>query len=108
MMKTLFCALLILAVSPLASAKRLSNEEMLVYITSRGRALADYDRAVWEATNVLRLENPVKASQLRIIAKKNHGAWEVVFGSMSGSEFLIEYKAVERSRGTYKLRLGLR
>jgi hypothetical protein len=78
------------------------REKELAGITERGRALAEYDAAVWHATDAVQAANPKTVEGQRSIAKKENGKWIVVFGAFNAdkSKFLISYEAIqlEKSR----------
>jgi hypothetical protein len=83
--------------SPLVSAqqsKPLSDPE-LVAITSRGRFLAEYDFASWNATDAVLALKPPKGIVSRYIARKTDAGWVVAFGRFNETKeaFLIAYEA---------------
>jgi hypothetical protein len=72
----------------------------LAAITERGRALAEYDSAVWHATDTVQTANPKTIERQRCLAKKENGRWTVAFGVLNAekSKFLIGYEAVQGAK----------
>jgi hypothetical protein len=79
-----------------------ASEAELAGITTRGRALAEYDRAAWHATDaflaVSSAQDHEKAPSEKApsyVARKDGDAWEVVFGKLNstGDKFLIVFEA---------------
>jgi hypothetical protein len=72
-------------------------EKELAAITERGRALAEYDRAAWHATDFLQTANPKTTEGQHYLAKKENGIWMVVFGALNAdrTKFLISYEATQ-------------
>lgn len=81
------------------SLRRPTDEE-LAAITERGRALQEYDRAAWHATDMLQTANPKTTDGQHCVAKKENGRWTVVFGALSSdkSKFLISYEAQQLAK----------
>jgi hypothetical protein len=79
-------------------SKPLSDSE-LAAITARGRALAEYDSASWNATDAVKALNPAEGAVARYIARKTSAGWVVVFGKFNESKdaFLIVYEATQQS-----------
>jgi hypothetical protein len=71
------------------------TEKELTEITERGRALAEYDAAVWHATDALQTANPKTTEGQHYLAKRGNGGWTVVFGALNAdkTKFLISYEA---------------
>ncbi len=74
-----------------------ASEAELAGITSRGRALAEYDTAAWHATDAfLAATSPQDHERAPVyVARKDGAVWEVVFGKLnsSGDKFLIAFEA---------------
>jgi hypothetical protein len=71
-------------------------------ITTRGRLLAEYDRAAWHATDAVLALHPDQSAVRGYLARRRaDGLWEVVFGRLdpAGSAFVIAYRAVQRGTG---------
>jgi hypothetical protein len=69
----------------------------LAEITERGRQLAEYDIAAWQATDAVLAMRPAEGSVARYIAKKRDGSWTVAFGRLNENrdKFLIMYEATQ-------------
>ena len=69
----------------------------LAQITERGRQLAEYDVAVWCASDAVVAMKPVKGSVARYIGRKNDDGWIVAFGRLNEQrdKFLIAYEATQ-------------
>jgi len=69
----------------------------LAQITERGRQLAQYDVAVWYASDAVVATKPTEGSVARYIAKKDGAAWTVMFGRLNDKRdrFLIAYEATQ-------------
>jgi hypothetical protein len=98
--KNLACAvtavgLLFIAAKAEASPKPSSAE--LAAITERGRLLAEYDTAAWQATDAIRSAYPKAKPSERYIAHKAEAGWVVVFGRLNGAgdKFLVAYEATQ-------------
>src|SRR6266478_9758894 len=80
---------------PGIKAQTVPSDAELVEISERGRALAEYDQAVWHASDALKTANPKTAEGQQYLAKKENGKWTVVFGALNAdkSKFLIGYEA---------------
>lgn len=72
----------------------------LAAITARGRLLAEYDRAAWQATDAVLAQPPEPGTIQRYIARKSEDRWTVVFGRLNdrGDRFLIAAKAKQDVR----------
>ena len=86
----LFSAAKVEASSKPSSAK-------LAAITERGRLLAGYDTAVWQATDAVRSAYPSAKPSERYIAHKTDAGWVVDFGRLNGTgdKFLVAYEATQ-------------
>ena len=101
---SILCADVALAQVPSWSAEHRdeSLRPELDAITARGRALAEYDRAAWHATDaVLALRPDQNLVRGYLARRRSDGLWEVSFGRLDAGahEFLIAYRAVQRSPG---------
>jgi len=84
-----------------------TTEAELAAITERGRALAEYDRAAWHATDAVQTANPKTVDGEIYIGKKANGKWTLAFGVLNADKrkFLIGYEAeqiAERKEFTVK------
>ena len=81
--------------------ERDASDAKLAAITQRGRALAEYDAAVWHAADVAQAANPKTVEGQHSLARKENGKWTVVFGVLSAdkSKFLITYEAEQFVNG---------
>jgi hypothetical protein len=77
------------------SVRAAPTEVELAAITERGRALAEYDRAAWHATDAVQTANPKTVDGQVYIGKRTNGKWTIAFGVLSAdkSKFLIGYEA---------------
>jgi len=70
-----------------------ASEAELAAISARGRALAEYDTAVWHATEAfMAVTNGQDHERVSLyVARKDSDAWEVAYGKLnsSGDKFLI-------------------
>jgi len=87
-------AMIVFAI-PGIKAQTVPSDAELVEISERGRALAEYDQAVWHASDALKTANPKTAEGQQYLAKKENGRWTVAFGALNAdkSKFLIGYEA---------------
>jgi hypothetical protein len=69
----------------------------LAAITERGRLLAEYDTAAWQATDAVTAAHPKADSTGRYIARKTLAGWVVDFGRLNGTgdKFLVAYEATQ-------------
>src|SRR5260370_39715136 len=69
----------------------------LAQITERGRHLAQYDVAVWYASDAVVATKPTEGAVARYIAKKDGDTWTVMFGRLNEQRdrFLIAYEATQ-------------
>jgi hypothetical protein len=81
-----------------AQVIRSGSEVELAAITERGRALAEYDAAIWHATDAAQTANPKTVEGQHSLARRENGRWTVVFGTLSAdkSKFLIRYEASQQ------------
>jgi hypothetical protein len=100
------CVALIAFVLPQdANATSKPSTAELAAITERGRMLAEYDTAAWQATDALMAAHPKTEPSGRYIAHKSPAGWVVDFGRLnpSGDKFLVVYEAVQAG-SQYKVR----
>ncbi len=66
-------------------------------ITERGRLLAEYDTAAWQATDAVMAAHPKADGSGRYVARKTEAGWVVDFGRLNstGDKFLVGYEAVQ-------------
>jgi hypothetical protein len=66
-------------------------------ITDRGKLLAEYDEAAWQASDAVTEAHPVEGRVERYIARRAEAGWVVDFGRISatGDKFLVAYEAVQ-------------
>lgn len=86
--------LLLTTVQARASSK--PSDAELAAITARGRMLAEYDTAAWQATDAMMAAH-LKADPLgRYIGHKTEAGWVVDFGRLNGAgdKFVVDYEAV--------------
>jgi hypothetical protein len=98
--------LLFLLIGMTKAASRPSAAE-LASITDRGRLLAEYDKASWQATDAVMAFRPRAESSERYIARKTGAGWVVDFGRLSESrtKFLIAYEATQTgSSGRFEVK----
>jgi hypothetical protein len=69
----------------------------LAAITRRGRLLAEYDSAAWQATDAVAAAHATAGANGRYIAHKTTAGWVVDFGRLSQTDdkFLVAYEAVQ-------------
>lgn len=96
----LAAVVLAVAAGLFAQNVRLAMETELAAITERGRALAEYDRAAWHATDAVQMANPKTAEGQHYIAKRENGRWIVAFGALNTdrSKFLVGYEAEQLAK----------
>lgn len=72
-------------------------------ITERGRLLAQYDTAAWQATDAVKALLPQEGVVKRYIARKIEEDWAVVFGHLDEQKkrFLIYYEVTKSNSGQY-------
>jgi hypothetical protein len=77
-----------------------ASPKELAAITARGRLLAEYDRAAWQATDAVLAQPPEPGTVQRYIARKTEDRWVVVFGRLNdrGDRFLVAARAVQEPR----------
>ena len=78
-----------------ASPKPPASE--LVAITARGKMLAAYDTAAWQATDAITTAHPKANLSGRYIARLTEAGWVVDFGRLNdaGDNFLVAYEATQ-------------
>ena len=93
----LLAALALLIVAVVVNASQKPTIAELATITERGRLLAEYDAAAWQATDAMLAAHPKEGSSNRYIAHKTDTGWVVDFGrlSMAGDKFLVVSEAVQ-------------
>jgi hypothetical protein len=66
-------------------------------VTTRGRALYEYDQAAWHATDAVQAMHPPDQLVGRYIARKSDTGWTVAFGHLNDQRdrFLIGYEATQ-------------
>ncbi len=91
--------LTLLLLAGVAVAQRTSppSKAELAQITERGRQLAQYDVAVWYASDAVVAAKPTEGSVARYIGKKEGATWTVMFGRLNDKrdKFLIAYEATQ-------------
>src|SRR5260370_3815902 len=99
MLKTtiLGVALSLYASAPVAQRTSPPTKAELAQITERGRQLAQYDVAVWYASDAVVATKPTEGSVARYIAEKDGATWTVMFGRLNDKrdKFLIAYEATQ-------------
>lgn len=78
--------------------KPLSDLELNA-ISTRGRALAEYDSAAWHSSDAVVPLNPSKDTVQLYVARKTESGWVVMWGRFNDSrtKFLIAYEALQLS-----------
>jgi hypothetical protein len=91
--------LTLLAARASEQLRALSSAELQA-LTERGRALVEYDQAVWHATDAVQTANPRTVEGQHYIAKKENERWLVVFGALNAnkSKFVIGYEAEQLAK----------
>lgn len=84
-------------VTSLASATLRPSAAELAAITARGRMLAAYDTAAWQATDAVMATHPKAEPSGRYIAHLTEGGWVVDFGHLNVAcdKFLVSYEATQ-------------
>ena len=83
------CGLLVFAIAAATPGEAQllpPTKDSLAAITARGRALAEYDRAAWHATDAVLALRPDQGEILTYIAQRQEGGWLVVFGRLSDGD----------------------
>ena len=77
--------------------KKPPSQKQLDAITTRGRLLADYDRAAWYASDEVQKHELKEDLVERYIARKTDKGWVVAFGRVKNDKgpFLIAYEAIQ-------------
>jgi hypothetical protein len=93
----IFIAIGLLSVSVELLASPRPSAAELTAITERGRMLAEYDTAAWQATDAVMAAHPKTQPSGRYIAHKTLAGWVVDFGRLNatGDKFLVAYEAVQ-------------
>ena len=88
-------AALIFCGTPSAIAEHKPSTAELAAITARGRMLAEYDTAAWQATDAVMATHPKAAPSGRYIAHLTEAGWVVDFGHLNDAadKILVIYKA---------------
>ena len=98
-MKPTVAALTVLLFAGVAISQRTTppSKAELAQITERGRQLAQYDVAVWYASDAVVATKPTEGAVTRYIAKKDGDTWTVMFGRLNDKRdrFLIAYEAAQ-------------
>jgi hypothetical protein len=91
----LFAICCVVAARAGSSSKPSSAE--LAAITARGRMLAEYDAAAWQATDAVMATHPKSEPSGRYIGHKTEAGWVVDFGYLNGDgdKFLVNYEATQ-------------
>ena len=94
---------ILLGVAPaFAQRKSPPTKTELAQVTERGRRLAEYDVAVWHASDAVMALKPTEDTVARYLAKKNGTTWIVAFGRLNEKrdKFLIAYEASQGKSAT--------
>lgn len=93
----IFGITVLLSLSLGADASNRPTAAELAAITTRGRMLAGYDTAAWQATDAVMATHPKTPSSGRYIAHLTETGWVVDFGRLNGAEdkFLVDYEATQ-------------
>jgi hypothetical protein len=77
-----------------------ADDSELAEITQRGRMLAEYDVAAWNATDRMMELKPKLGETTGYIARKFGDKWKVVFGRLSPKKdsYLVVYEAVQQEQ----------
>lgn len=91
-----------------APERSIPSEALLSGITARGRQLAEYDAAAWQASDALvaagvQLEGKVQG----YVARRGPAGWVVSFGQLSDSRdtYRVAYEAIEDSAAPHRFRI---
>lgn len=95
-LRFLTTVVLLFAAAAAQGSSRPSKAE-LQGITERGRLLAEYDAAAWQATDALKDAHPAEDRLGHYIARKTEAGWVVAFGRLEDTQekFLLAYEVVE-------------
>ena len=87
-------ALLLLSFRATAAQEPLkpASPKELAAITARGRLLAEYDRAAWQATDALLAHPPEPGAVQRYIARKSEDRWTVAFALVFVANVIVLLK----------------
>lgn len=91
------CLILFLSSVSFAGKKKPEADPIMPDVTARGRALYEYDRAAWHATDAVQAVHPPDQLVGRYLALKSDKGWTVVFGHLNEQRdrFLIGYEATQ-------------
>jgi len=83
-----------------SSAPEDPSDAELAAISERGRQLAEYDGAAWQATDALMAARPAEDRLGSYVARKTEAGWAVAFGRLdeAGEKFLVTYEAVSKGK----------
>jgi hypothetical protein len=90
--------LLLLTASILvAGDKKAKSNPVMADVTTRGRALYEYDQTAWHGTDAVLAMHPPKEFHPRYIARRTDNGWYVVFGVLNEQRdrFYITYEATQ-------------
>jgi hypothetical protein len=95
LLKSLYTSVLILTPG-LAFAQGQPTQSQLDEISARGRALAGYQRAAWNASAQLMAMNPAPVKVQRYVAYHADSGWVVAFGTLNTERdtFYVSYIAI--------------
>jgi hypothetical protein len=79
----------------LAQKSSVLSQEQLAEITSRGKALAEYDQTAWHATDAVMAMHPKEDGNTRFVCRKTAETWTCIFGRLGADKLLIDYEAVQ-------------
>jgi len=84
------------AVAAKAGSSKPSSAELSA-ITARGRMLAEYDTAAWQATDAVLATHPKSEPSGRYIGHKTDAGWVVDFGYLNeaGDRFVVNYEVAQ-------------
>jgi hypothetical protein len=90
-------AVLLLFTTVAASATPKPSAAQLGAITARGRMLAAYDTAAWQATDAVMATHPKADPSGRYIGHLTETGWVVDFGNLNAArdKFLVSYEATQ-------------
>ena len=93
----IFVAATLLFMAVAANASHRPSTSELASITERGRLLAEYDTAAWQATDAVMAAHPKAEPSGRYIARKTLAGWVVDFGQLNatGDRFFVAYEATQ-------------
>jgi len=85
------------AVAARAGSSNKPSSAELAAITARGRMLAEYDTAAWQATDAVLATHPKSEPSGRYIGHKTDAGWVVDFGYLNeaGDKFVVNYEVAQ-------------